>query len=122
MKKLLLFILIMAILLLAMLPAVALAADGTDPGEGTLDVWGYIKDGAYVLIPVLYIIGLFLKKIPKIPDWLIPIVLLCLGIILAMAVIGWTVEGAIQGILVAGTAVFANQIWKQVNKGIDGTG
>ena len=46
-----------------------------------MNVMDYIVSEAYILIPVLYVIGLFLKKIPMIPDWLIPWILLGLGML-----------------------------------------
>jgi hypothetical protein len=33
-----------------------------------------------------------------------------------MAIAGWTVEGAIQGVLVTGAAVYGNQLWKQTSQ------
>ena len=74
-----------------------------------------IVDQALVLIPVLYVIGRFLK-ISSIPDKYIPISLLIFGIVLSMLLIGVSVEGFIQGVLVAGAAVFTNELVKQSNR------
>jgi hypothetical protein len=74
----------------------------------------YIIEKALVLIPALIIIGQIIKNIPNIPDWTIPVALLVVGVPGGMALAGWTVDGAIQGILVTGAAVYGNQIWKQV--------
>ena len=81
-----------------------------------MEVLNYITENALVLIPVLLVIGQILKGIEKIPDKWIPLILLPLGIIGAMALGGWTVDSAIQGILVTGTAVYGNQIVKQLKK------
>ena len=108
MKKL--FVVLMVIIVLVMLPTVALAADGT---EGDIDFWSYIVDETLVLIPVLYIIGVLIKKIPNIPDWIIPIVLTVIAVLAAMAITGWDINGVIQGILVAGVTVLTNQVYKQ---------
>ena len=45
------------------------------PGEGHMDMnlMDYVIKEAYILVPVLYVIGVFLKRTPKIPDWLIPL-------------------------------------------------
>jgi len=43
-------------------------------------------------------------------------VLLVPGVLGTMAIAGWTTEGAIQGVLVTGAAVYGNQIWKQVTQ------
>lgn len=81
-----------------------------------MEILTYITENALVLIPVLLIIGQIIKNIQKIPDKWIPVILLPLGIIGSMALGGWTVDGAIQGILVTGAAVYGNQIVKQLRK------
>ncbi len=110
MKKAKLMLVSLIMLVVFMLPCIALAADGD---TGAPNFWAYIVDEAYVLIPVLYVIGMMIKKIPKIPDWIIPFGLLVIAIPVAMALSGWTIQGAIQGVLVAGVTVFANQLYKQ---------
>lgn len=81
-----------------------------------MEILSYITENALVLIPVLLIIGKIIKNIQKIPDKWIPVILLPLGILGSMALGGWTVDGAIQGILVTGAAVYGNQIYKQLKK------
>lgn len=81
-----------------------------------MEILTYITENAIILIPVLIIIGLILKKLEFIQDKYIPLILLPLGILGAMALGGWTVESAIQGILVTGAAVYGNQIVKQLRK------
>lgn len=77
----------------------------------------YLVDKMLILVPVLYIIGMLIKNTPKVNDWLIPWILLGLGLIGALA-IGITsgmpiVEAILQGVLVTGVTVFANQLIKQ---------
>ena len=79
-------------------------------------VLNYVAENALILIPVLIIVGQIVKGIEKIPDKWIPLILLPLGIVGAMALGGWTVDSAVQGILVTGTAVYGNQIVKQLKK------
>ena len=79
-----------------------------------MDVMGYIIDKALILIPALIIVGQIIKNIPNIPNWIIPLALLVPGVLGTMALAGWNVPGAVQGILVTGAAVYGNQIWKQV--------
>lgn len=81
-----------------------------------MEILQYITQNALVLIPVLIIIGQIIKGIEKIPDKWIPLILLPLGIVGTMALGGWTVDSAVQGILVTGTAVYGNQIVKQLKK------
>lgn len=81
-----------------------------------MEILQYITENALVLVPVLIIIGQIVKGIEAIPDKYIPLLLLPFGIVGAMALGGWTVGSAIQGILVTGTAVYGNQIVKQLKK------
>lgn len=76
----------------------------------------YITENAILLIPVLNIIGMIIKKTEKIPDKFIPLILLLFGIIGAVAIIGITPAAVIQGVLVTGTAVYGNQVVKQIRK------
>lgn len=73
----------------------------------------YIIEQALILIPVLLVLGKMLKTIPSFPDWGIPWALLALGVGGALALIGLTVDAAIQGVLVTGAAVYGNQLYKQ---------
>ena len=114
MKKVL-FILLLCIVFILLMSSVALAADGTGvEGDGAPDFWAYIVQEAYILIPALYLIGMFAKKVPGIPDWTIPLIVLGFGIVGAVLIIGVTIYGFIQGILVAGVTVFTNQVFKQI--------
>ena len=73
----------------------------------------YIINEALIVVPALWIIGRFLKKTPKIQDWVIPWVLLVVGILATLGIMGFTIDAAVQGILVAGAAVFGHQLVKQ---------
>ena len=89
----------------------------------------YIKPELLVLIPVLYIVGLGFKKTALLKDKFIPVVLGLISIFLAGLYIFATTEisGAkeiimaiftalTQGVLIAGASVYANQIYKQLQK------
>lgn len=76
----------------------------------------YIMDNALILIPAIYVIGAILKGTELIKDKYIPVILLPVGIVLGMLIVGFTVNGFIQGILVTGVAVYANQLVKQTLK------
>ena len=83
----------------------------------------YIKPELLILIPVLNIAGEIIKQ-SKINDKYIPLILGIIGIILSSTIIISASEftaqnlvaGIIQGILIAGTSVYADQIVKQVKK------
>lgn len=76
----------------------------------------YILDNALILIPVIYVLGIMLKGTELIKDKYIPVILLPIGIVLGMILIGFNVNGFIQGVLVTGVAVYANQLVKQAQK------
>jgi hypothetical protein len=78
-----------------------------------MDLMEFVIQEAYILVPVLYVIGVFLKRTPKIPDWLIPWILMGLGMIGAFFLSGMKLAGILQGVLVTGVTVFANQLYKQ---------
>ena len=75
-----------------------------------------------VLVPVLYLIGMGIKKSAFIPDKLIPMLLGICGVVLsAIWIFGNGAENIAaavfasltQGVLCAGASVYANQIIKQ---------
>ncbi len=81
-----------------------------------MEVLGYITERALILIPVLNIIGMIIKKLEKINDKYIPLIILVCAVIGTLAIMGVSAEAVIQGVLVAGTSVFGNQIVKQLSK------
>lgn len=80
------------------------------------NLMNYITENALILIPVLYVLGAILKGTEKIDDKYIPIILLPVGVALSMFLVSFNINGVIQGILVTGASVYANQIVKQINK------
>ena len=81
-----------------------------------MDILNYIVENALILIPVLIIMGSIIKHIDIISDKYIPLILLPMGIVGAMSLCGWTIDGIIQGVLVTGAAVYGNQLVKQLKK------
>ena len=93
-----------------------------------MNITSYIKPELGILIPILYVVGIALKK-SCIKDKLIPILLGAISIfltslwILATTPIACFADAALalfasitQGILLAGADVYANQMHKQMNK------
>ena len=85
----------------------------------------YIQPELLVLIPVLYLIGVALKKADFFPDRFIPIVLGVISIGLTYCYFGYedivcngeSIFTAItQGVLCAGASTYADQIYKQIKK------
>ena len=80
----------------------------------------YVKPELLILVPVLYLIGIALKKFNKL-DKYIPIILGVCGILISMLYVNnFSMQGLFssitQGILCAGASVYSNQIWKQTKK------
>jgi len=78
-----------------------------------MDLMDYIVSESYILIPVLYVIGVLLKKIPNLKDWLIPWILLGIGMLGGFFLAGMQLSGVLQGVLVTGVTVLGNQLYKQ---------
>lgn len=81
-----------------------------------MEITEYITQNALILIPVLYIIGMIIKGTEKISDKYIPIILLFFGVCGTMGIMGINVNAVIQGVLVTGATVYANQLIKQKGK------
>jgi hypothetical protein len=88
------------------------------PGHGRwteIEIIDFVSENYMVLVPVLWVIGKFLKNTPKVKDWTIPWFMLILGIAGSLAtslnIELW--DAVKQGILVAGVTVFANELIKQ---------
>lgn len=84
----------------------------------------YIRPELFILIVFIWVVGLFLKKVPWFTDeWKIPFILWAIALIftiLYVAVVigeGFTapvfIANIIQGTLIAGVAVFFNELIKQ---------
>lgn len=93
-----------------------------------MDFQEFIKPELLILIPVLYLIGIALKKSP-LADKHIPLILGICGVFLSavyliasepisglQAFATMLFTAITQGILVAGASVYANQIIKQIKK------
>lgn len=82
------------------------------------DLLNFIRPEILILIPVLIIIGLGLKKVKAIQNWIIPIALGVVGIMFAVLILGFAegfigpviLNGILQGILAAGMAVYVHQL------------
>lgn len=78
----------------------------------------FVPEQLLILVAALYVLGIFMKNSPKVLDWLIPWVLLVVGIIGSITLQrGFTALAVFQGIVATGVAVLTNQLIKQtVNK------
>lgn len=81
-----------------------------------LNIIDLIKENYLVVIPMLNVLGLAIKHTKRISDKYIPITLVVIGVFTCIGIGGANVDAAIQGILVAGASVLANEIVKQIKK------
>ena len=97
---------------------------GGDSMNYELFVADYVKAELLVLIPVLYFVGVMLKRTKLIDDTLIPALLGVCGVLMALVWVTGTgglcaqsvFVGITQGILCAGCSVYVNQLVVQAGK------
>lgn len=73
----------------------------------------YLRENVLVVVPALWVLGMFAKQTPRVPNWLIPWGLLVVSLGLTHALHGVGADAWIQGILAAGAAVLGHQLLKQ---------
>lgn len=77
----------------------------------------FIPEQLFILVCSLYVIGIFLKKTPKVVDWHIPWILVILGVGFSVAIMGISPTAILQGVICAFGSIATNQLIKQtVNK------
>lgn len=88
------------------------------------ELTNYIPQELLIVIPVLYVVGFFIKHTQRVSDKFIPLILGGVGIIICIVfefmAVGFGLEavfdGIVQGILCAGLTVYIHQVKKQVTK------
>ncbi len=94
-----------------------------------MDITSYIESELFIIVPVLYVLGILIKKSP-ISDTAIPFILGGAGMILVTVyrlyqaipqttseIFGMIFSCITQGLLCASASVYANNIVKQIKKG-----
>lgn len=80
-----------------------------------MDFTSYIMDKALILIPFLWVLGYIIKQ-SLINNKYIPLILLVIAVAISNAMLGLSVESTIQGVLVAGATILADQLPRQLGK------
>ncbi|MEH7388317.1 phage holin family protein [Bacillus sp. JJ1521] len=78
----------------------------------------YIREDAFILIPVLYFIGLILKETPFIPQWTHRWIQLGFAIFACLLYYGFLIQSVVQAILVTGTTMISEDLIKNTFHGI----
>ncbi|MGN0768456.1 MAG: phage holin family protein [Christensenellales bacterium] len=89
-----------------------------------MDFINYIRPELLLVAVVLYFIGFGLKKIKRLKDNFIPLILGACGVIVCFVYLGivegfgWQslVSGIVQGVLCAAASTYVNQVIKQMRK------
>lgn len=71
-------------------------------------------------VAMLWVLGFILKQAQKIPNWIIPFVLLVVGVGCNLWASGVSFESIKYGVLYAAGAVLADQLYKQATKATNG--
>ncbi|MGI6162223.1 MAG: phage holin family protein [Christensenellales bacterium] len=78
-----------------------------------MDVMGFLNDAGIFVLMAVYVICSIVKGIPRVPNWIIPIIAVSVGAVLGVFVIGNDAHSIIMGGLAGWAAVGANQTLKQ---------
>ena len=79
-----------------------------------MDLLELIIQEAYIMVPVLWVIGYIIKNTEWIKDKYIPLTLLAISIGFSPLLLGgYTPENIVQAVLVAGGAVLSNELYRQ---------
>lgn len=78
-----------------------------------MDLLEFLNENYYMLVPVLWVIGYFLKQTPNIPNWSITWILLAISLVGGTFFYGFSAEAVYNGIIAAGVAVLGHQMYKQ---------
>lgn len=84
-----------------------------------MDFQMYIRSDAFILVPVLYFIGLFLRQTPHVPLWSHAWIKLSFAIIACLFHYGFEIESVVQGILVTGATVISRDLIHNTIYGIN---
>ena len=85
-----------------------------------MDIMQFVSEHTYVVAAVLWVLGGFIKAVPKIPNWTIPFVLTAAGVGFCIGLLGVNVQAVMQGGLCAGGAGLIDQGAKQVKNAKEG--
>ena len=94
--------------------------NGLVVGEGMdFNIEMYIRSDAFILIPVLYVIGLLLRQTPYIPSWCYAWIQMLFAVIACLLYYGWDIRSVVQGILVTGATVISADLLHNTISGLN---
>ena len=81
-----------------------------------MDIQSFLVEGVLIFVPALWFISIILRQTPKVPDWIIPYILILLGVTGTLFLLR-DMEiplRIIQGVLVAAVAILGNAAAKGI--------
>lgn len=69
-----------------------------------------IHPDAFIIVPVLYLLRLFLSQTPKIPKWSYAWILLVIGVFFCFLRFGFGFQSYMQGVLCTGAAMLLTDL------------
>ncbi|WP_431785754.1 phage holin family protein [Paenibacillus lactis] len=85
-------------------------------------IFELIDPRLFIVVAACWVIGILLKQIPAVPNWIIVYGVVIASVLLTFGLIGLSVESLIQGILAGAFAVFGHQAVKQAKIGVQKEG
>lgn len=82
------------------------------------DIVGYLSQPENLIIASCFVVGRIAKGIPKVPDYLIPVIVAIAGFIQGIYFIGGG-KGAIYGFVYSSIATYGHQMLKQILERLD---
>lgn len=76
----------------------------------------FVPEQLIIVIAVLGGVGVLLKNTPNIPDWIIPYVLMIIGVVAAISINGFSTTSILQGVIASFCSTGVNQLFKQYQK------
>ncbi|MNI54485.1 hypothetical protein D3C73_1093830 [compost metagenome] len=69
-----------------------------------------------IVVAVCWVVGLFLKQTPRVPNWTIVYIVSLVAMVFTVALLGFTPQAFLQGILCGAVAVYGHQLIQQARK------
>lgn len=82
-----------------------------------MDIMQFLQENFYVVAVALWILGTFMRSTPKVPDWLIPYLLIFVSCVFGVAMYGLCANAFLQGVIAAGVSVLGANLIKQGAEG-----
>lgn len=79
-------------------------------------IYEFLIEDAWIVVAALWVIGKLLKDSPITRDWLIPFILLPLGIAGTVLLIDVSAHSVMQGVIATGLSVYGYELLKNLKE------